>query len=175
LENEVKNGTFREDLFYRLNVARTVIPPLRERKEDISILAMSFIEEFSSKFNKNIKRINEEAVELLENYYWKGNIRELKNAIERAILMLEGDELKPYHFSFLNTASKSQGSEGEKFVLEIPSKGITIDVVIKTLILKTLNITSGNQVKAAKILGLSRSKLRYRMEQLGIEVSKKIE
>lgn len=175
LENEVKSGSFREDLYYRLNVAKTVIPPLRDRKEDISILAMSFVEEFSAKFNKNIKRITEDAIELLENYNWKGNIRELKNAIERAILMLEGDELKPAHFGFLKTSSKSNASDADKFVLEIPAKGIAIDVVLKTLILKTLNITGGNQVKAAKILGLSRSKLRYRMEQLGIEVSKKIE
>lgn len=175
LEEEVKNGNFREDLYYRLNVAKITIPPLRERKEDIPVLAYSFMQQFAQKFNRNVRGIDNEAIELLENQYWKGNVRELRNAIERAVLMMDGDELKEQHISFLNSnAAGAPVSGSDKFVLKVPPEGVKIDVVLKDLILKTLEITSGNQVQAAKVLGLSRSKLRYRMEQLGIEVTKKI-
>lgn len=172
LEEEIAEGRFREDLFYRLNVANIMVPPLRERKEDIPYLAHSFIKEFSQKFNKLIKGISKEASELLQNYYWKGNIRELRNVMERATLLLEEDELKERHILPLIDSKNSQKGEEDKFVLQIPSKGIKIDAVLKQLIVKTLQITNGNQVQAAKVLGLSRSKLRYRMEQLGIEITK---
>lgn len=177
LEDEVQKGNFREDLYYRLNVAKVVIPPLRERKEDIALLAYSFLKEFELKFNHRIKGIDKDALAFLERQYWKGNVRELRNTIERAVLMLEGDEIKEQHFSFLNTGKSNNNNvtDEDKFLLRIPSKGVGIDLVLKTLILKTLDITKGNQVKAAKILGLSRSKLRYRMEQLEIEVTKKIQ
>lgn len=173
LEEEVKNGNFREDLYYRLNVAKVTVPPLRERKGDIAILAYKFMREYADKFNMQIKGINEDAINLLDRQYWKGNVRELKNAIERAVLMLDGDELREQHFNFLKDVKSAQISD-DKFVLKVPPDGILIDTVLKELILKTLEITKGNQVRAAKVLGLSRSKLRYRMEQLGIEVTKKI-
>ncbi|MGE5431767.1 MAG: sigma-54-dependent transcriptional regulator [Syntrophomonadaceae bacterium] len=174
LEEEIKRGNFREDLYYRLNVAKVVIPPMRERKEDIPLLAYRFMHEFEVKFNKKIKGIDNDALTFLENQYWKGNVRELRNTIERAVLMLDGDELKEQHFSFLSSG-RTPVMDDDKFILKIPTKGVGIDLVLRTLILKTLDITKGNQVKAAKILGLSRSKLRYRMEQLEIEVTKKIE
>jgi two-component system NtrC family response regulator len=174
LEEEVKKGTFREDLFFRLNVAKIVIPPLRKRKEDIPVLAYSFLREFSEKFNKNISLISDEAIELLEKQYWRGNIRELRNAMERAVLLADGKELKRKHFHFLETDGDAENSEEDEYVLKIPPQGIKVDIVLRDLITKTLEITNGNQVKAAKILGLSRSKLRYRMEQLDIEVTKKI-
>lgn len=173
LEDEVKKGNFREDLFYRLNVAKINIPPLRERKEDIPLLSHIFLKEFSIKFNKEIRGINSEALSILENYHWKGNIRELRNITERVALLMEEDEVKEHHLSGLLNNSKEINDN--EFVLNIPSRGIKIDIVLKSLILKTLNITNGNQVKAAKILGLSRSKLRYRMEQLGIEVTKNVQ
>ncbi|MCE1189428.1 MAG: sigma-54 dependent transcriptional regulator [Ignavibacteria bacterium] len=175
LEEEVKKGTFREDLYYRLNVAKVIIPPLRERREDIRMFTFSFIDEFSQKFNKTIKVIDEETLALLENQYWKGNIRELRNAVERAMLLLDSEEVKEHHFNFLQSSQEAkENRDNDTFVLKIPREGISIDVVLKNLILQTLEITKGNQVKAAKVLGLSRSKLRYRMEQLGIEVTKKI-
>jgi len=173
LEEEVKAGNFREDLYYRLNVAKISIPPLRERKEDIPTLVYSFIHEFSQKFGQKIKGIDDDALDLLKSQFWKGNIRELRNAMERAILMMEGDVLKEQHFNFLQSG-KNKDELGDKFTMRIPPEGVKIDLVVKQLILKTLDLTNGNQVKAAKILGLSRSKLRYRMEQLGIEVTKKI-
>lgn len=174
LEEEVKKGTFREDLFYRLNVATVTIPPLRERKEDIPVLAYKFMEQFAQKFNVKIKGIDDQALNLLSNQYWKGNVRELRNAMERAVLMLEGDNLKEQHFNFIRQDTLNKNSTDD-YVLKVPVSGIAIDVVVKDLILKTLEITNGNQVQASKVLGLSRSKLRYRMEQLGIEVRKKIQ
>lgn len=174
LEVEVEKGNFRTDLFYRLNVARVFIPPLRERKEDIPLLVYTFIDEFANKFDKKIKDVDASALRLLESYPWKGNVRELRNVIERAVLLIEEDELKEYHLNPLLSSNAVHKEEENKFVLQIPAKGVAIDLVLKTLIQKTLKITNGNQVKAAKVLGLSRSKLRYRMEQLGIEVTKNI-
>ena len=174
LEEEVKAGNFREDLYYRLNVAKITIPSLRERKDDIPYLAYSFLKEFAIKFNKRIKQIDPDAMNVLQDYHWKGNIRELRNVIERAALLMEDDQLKEQHLDFLVENISAKDNISDEFVLKVPTKGIKIDVVLKKLILETLNITGGNQVKAAKVLGLSRSKLRYRMEQLGIEVKKSI-
>jgi DNA-binding NtrC family response regulator len=174
LEEEVQKGNFREDLFYRLNVAKVIIPPLRERVEDIPILSYSFLREFSQKFDKAVSGISSDALSVLESYRWKGNIRELRNVMERVVLLIEENEVKDHHLSSLITNTNNE-KEDESFVLKIPPKGIKIDFVLKSLILKTLKITNGNQVKAAKVLGLSRSKLRYRMEQLGIEVTKNVQ
>lgn len=174
LEEEAAKGTFREDLYYRLNVAKIIVPPLRERKEDITYITYSFLDEFSKKFGKNIGGIDGAGLELLRSYSWKGNIRELRNVIERVVLLAEEEELSDHHFSFLIENKDGVESEEEKFILQVPPKGVKVDHVLRTLIQKTLKITNGNQVKAARILGLSRSKLRYRMEQLGIEVTKNI-
>lgn len=173
LENEVAQGRFREDLFYRLNVAKIIIPPLRDRKEDIPYFAYYFLNEFNQKFDKQITEISKEAIEVMENYGWKGNVRELRNVIERAVLLNDEHEIKEHHLNILNLIAQPE-TESDRFILKIPQKGIKVEVVLKDLILKTLKITNGNQVKAAKVLGLSRSKLRYRMEQLGIEVTKNV-
>jgi len=173
LEDEVRARNFREDLFYRLNVAKIVIPPLRERSEDIPSLSYSFLAEFNKKFQKNVTDIDPVAMDRLKEYPWKGNIRELRNVIERALLLIDEEKiLKPHFLSFMSDLYAKGDKQSDKFTLTIPPNGIKIDDVIKDLILKTLKITNGNQVKAAKILGLSRSKLRYRMEQLNISVTK---
>lgn len=173
LEEEVKKGNIREDLFYRLNVARITVPKLRERKEDIPLLAQGFLNEFAKKFGKSIKRIENDAVDVLVSAEWKGNVRELRNSIERAVLLIDDDILKAKHLSIVNKPIIETEPQN-KFELKIPNDGIAIDKVMRELFLKTLKITNGNQLKAAKILGLSRSKFRYRMEQLGIEVTKNI-
>jgi len=175
LEEEVRQGRFREDLFYRLNVAKIEIPPLRERQEDIPVLGYSFLTQYAQKFDKDIKGMDDDAINLLLKQKWKGNVRELKNTMERAVLMLDGDELRAQHLNFLSAEHGSVAQDENDYSLKIPKSGIKIDVILKDLILKTLQITHGNQVRAAKVLGLSRSKLRYRMEQLGIEVTKRIQ
>ncbi len=173
LEDEVKAGRFREDLFYRLNVAKIEIPALRDRVEDIPSLAYSFLEEFRSKFQKSVNEISPEAMEKLQNYSWKGNIRELRNVIERAVLLIEDDKiLQPHFLSFMSGIYSDSQAQSDQYSLKIPANGIKMEEVVKDLILKTLKITNGNQVKAAKVLGLSRSRLRYRMEQLDISVTK---
>lgn len=174
LEEEVAKGNFREDLFYRINVANVYLPSLKERTEDLPYLAYSFLLEFAKKFNNNVTSIDDKALDILKAHEWKGNIRELRNIMERVMLLADGDTIKDYHLSFLVDKIESNEAQSGRFKLEIPPSGIKMEVVLKDLILKTLNITDGNQVKAAKILGLSRSKLRYRMEQFDIEVVKNI-
>ncbi len=177
LWKEVERGAFREDLYYRLNVASFKIPPLRERREDVILLVNAFIEEFNIKFNRHVHGINRDALDMLERHFWKGNVRELRNVIERVVLVEADNVIQPHHFSFIRHESghSTNGSSlgGDDFVLEIPATGISMSKIMKTLILKTLEITGGNQVKAAKILGLTRSKLRYRMEQMGIQTQPK--
>ena len=101
LEEEVQKGNFREDLYYRLNVAKVVVPPLRERLEDIPILSYSFLREFSKKFDKEVIGISSDALAILEAYRWKGNIRELRNVMERVVLLIEENEVKEHHLSSL--------------------------------------------------------------------------
>ena len=172
LAREVEEGRFREDLFYRLNVASIKIPPLRNRKEDIGDLAQAFLAEFSRRFTRSCPRVSPEAMSYLEHLPWKGNVRELRNAMERVVLLNNVPVLTVEHFGFLRPPAGGSGllqsGNGKPFVLEIPAQGIRMSEVMKDLILKTLDIVGGNQVQAAKVLGLTRSKLRYRMEQLGI-------
>jgi len=172
LRKEVEAGRFREDLYYRLNVASVKIPPLRQRREDIPALTFAFLQEFGKKFSKNAPKISPDALQFLEQLSWKGNIRELRNAIERVVLLNNTPTLTTEHFSFLDSKADigigDSSLIGRQFVLQISPRGIELKEVLKDLILQTLNITGGNQVQAAKILGVTRSKLRYRMEQLGI-------
>ncbi|MCX7735724.1 MAG: sigma-54 dependent transcriptional regulator [Candidatus Kapabacteria bacterium] len=181
LEKLVEEGKFREDLFYRLNVAKITLPPLRERGSDILLLATAFIKEFNKKFNKNVTGYTPEAANILQNYHWKGNIRELRNVIERVVL-LETDNvitkdslhfLKPVSSMTITTDKPSIELKEGEHRLFIAKQGVTMASVLKDLIVQTLKITNGNQIKAAKILGVSRAKLRYRIEQLEINISGK--
>ena len=173
LVREVEAGRFREDLFYRLNVASIRIPPLRNRKGDVPELVQAFLKEFVARSNRPAPVITGEALKYLESLPWRGNVRELRNAIERVVLLNDVGTLSLDHFSFLQSpdtaAPPSRVNGGRNFVLEIPPQGIPMNEVMRELIMKTLDITGGNQVQAAKVLGLTRSKLRYRMEQMGIQ------
>lgn len=171
LAREVEAGRFREDLYYRLNVATLTIPPLRDRKEDIAPLTVAFLQDFSRKLNRPVPTIQDDAVRFLESVPWKGNVRELRNAVERVVLLSDAPVLSRQDFSFLagEAAAAGGGSYStSRYSLEIPGEGVPMKEVLRDLILKTLNITNGNQVQAAKILGVTRSKLRYRMELLSI-------
>mgnify|MGYP000184111193 CR=1 FL=1 len=181
LEKLVEEGKFREDLFYRLDVAKLTLPPLRERGSDILLLATAFIKEFNKKFNKNVTGYTPEAANILQNYQWKGNIRELRNVIER-IVLLETDNvitkeslhfLKPTATMTVTTDKPSIELKDGEHRLFIAKNGVTMASVLKDLIVQTLKITNGNQIKAAKILGVSRAKLRYRIEQLEINITGK--
>jgi len=173
LLREVETGRFREDLYYRLNVASIKIPPLRNRREDIPELVKVFLQEYCHRFNRPAPAITTEALAYLQQLPWRGNVRELRNAIERVVLLNSVPTLGADHFAFLRSergaGGTAAGTTGKNFVLEIPVTGIPMHEVMRELILRTLDLVGGNQVQAAKVLGLTRSKLRYRMEQLGIQ------
>ncbi len=180
LEDLVEEDKFREDLFYRLNVARIELPALRDRGEDIITIATSFINTFNKKFGKNIKGFNAEGANIILNYGWKGNIRELRNVIERIVLLEQGDYITKDSLAFLNHSTIAHTETNEVIKLEegrhhlaISSTGVLMSNVLKDLLVQTLKLTGGNQIQAAKLLGVSRSKLRYRIEQLGINISGK--
>ena len=172
LAREAEEGRFREDLFYRLNVATVRIPPLRDRKDDIPELVSAFLSEFARRQNKPVPALSAAGMDYLVQLPWRGNVRELRNAIERVVLLSNVATLTPEHFAFLNKQEGPAGQgvpeNGKGFHLEVRHAGVKMNDVVRDLILKTLDIVGGNQVRAAKVLGLTRSKLRYRMEQLGI-------
>lgn len=179
LEQLVEEGKFREDLYYRLNVATIELPALRERHEDVVILASAFVNEFNKKFGKGVTGFTPEAAELLENHTWKGNVRELRNVIERVMLLEANSVIGKESLSFLRPANVNPAQRavqelapGQHF-LQISKKGATMGQVVKDHIEQTLKITEGNQIKAAKLLEISRAKLRYRIEQLRVMIPPK--
>ncbi len=183
LEQLVEEGKFREDLFYRLNVAIIKLPPLRDRVGDAMMLATSFVDKYNKKFGRSVKGFTQEAADLIANYPWKGNIRELNNVIERIVLMETSDTINKDSFDFLKPAENVRQNvqrgeavidfkDGAKHFLKIANSGASLGDVLKDLIMQTFKITNGNQIQAAKILGISRAKLRYRLEQLGISNTK---
>jgi DNA-binding NtrC family response regulator len=168
LGSEAKKGNFRDDLYFRLNVVKLRIPPLRDRKEDILPLFRFFIERFNEQFKKAFVHISKEAEERILSYPWHGNIRELRNAVERIILLERGDSILGRHLSFLGR-EEAQREEGGKFKPLIPPQGIILDGVEKEYILEALRMRRGKKAQAAKLLGISRSALIYRMEKYGIK------
>jgi two-component system response regulator AtoC len=161
-------GRFREDLFYRLNVFPIPLPPLRERREDIIPLALHFLRRSSQKLRKEISGISREALGLLERYGWPGNIRELENAIERAVILCQGSmvtaqELPRDVREYLRTPVLS----GDTF--RLPPGGLILADLEKELIRQALEQTHQNKSHAAKLLGLSRTQLRTRMRHYGLE------
>jgi DNA-binding NtrC family response regulator len=161
LEEAIRRGDFREDLYYRLNVIKIVVPPLRERKDDIIPLSEFFIKEFNKKFNKKIGDISPRVKELLFNYEWRGNVRELKNLIERAVLLADNDLIDEYILNFGEQHFCSDNS----ITINLTTNGKNIDDINKMIIERTLKTCNGNQMKAAQILRLPRSTFRYRMKK----------
>ena len=164
LEREVKEGRFREDLFYRLNVVPVSLPPLRERKDDIPALAAHFFAIYRDKNRKELKDISGKAMDLLMRYDWPGNIRELENCIERAVILARGEIIAPADLPLpIQALSRDREIQG----LNLPS-GISIQEVEKALILKTLEDTGGNRSRAAEILGINRRTLQNKLKEYGI-------
>ncbi len=163
LEKAIREGRFREDLYYRLNVVPIYLPPLREGREDISLLAQHFLKHFSTEAGKSIKEIHPQAMAMLKGYSWPGNIRELENAIERAVVLGEGDTLLPQHLA-LGVASV--GEEGKATVKEL------LGNFEKEKLLKALREANWVQSEAAHILGLPRSSLRYKMKKFNLDKRK---
>ncbi|HVO67079.1 MAG TPA: sigma-54 dependent transcriptional regulator [Syntrophales bacterium] len=168
LEKKVKEGSFREDLYYRLNVIPIHVPPLRERKEDIPVLTRYFIEKYSSAFGKEIKTISSYAMELLMNYPFPGNVRELENIIERSVALETSNIILPE-----NLLISGRLQEISNFTdINIPDDGIDLNDEVskyeRHLIEEALKKVKGSKTKAAEILKVSFDSLRYRIEKLGI-------
>lgn len=169
LAEEVKNGNFREDLYYRLKVIPVFILPLRERQNDIPVLAKYFINEFNREFKKNLKGISKETEKYFKEYPWPGNVRELKNIIERAmILESEEDYILPEHLPIEFTSEEVATANVKNIGIKIPPGGLDIEEVEKELIRQAVDITRGNQTKAARLLNITRDALRYRLQKFGL-------
>ena len=162
LEEEVKAGKFREDLFYRLNVVRIEMPSLRERMDDIPLLMHAFLREFNIENKKNIKGFDKASKSAMIKYSWPGNIRELKNAVESAVVMCTGDEIK------MEDLPRSLRSQSEEKVISIPI-GITMDEAEKIIIQENLAANKGNKSRTADILGIGRKTLHRKLEELNID------
>ncbi len=169
LKISIKEGVFRNDLYYRLQVIPVALPALRERKEDIPLLTNHFISMFNKEFKKNIKKAGKDVLKILQGYSWPGNVRELKNVIERAILLDADDELLPEHIP--SEISSECLEDGErKGVEELAGIGpMSIREMEKILIIKTLDETGGNKSQAARILGISRQTLREKTKLYEME------
>jgi DNA-binding NtrC family response regulator len=171
LEKAIAEKSFREDLFYRLSVIPLTLPPLSQRREDILPIAQHFISHFNREFNRSFERLSDEAASLMMRYDWPGNIRELRNVIERSMILsappVIGVESLPW---------KIKGERGAELQKEaplqagfvLPDRGVNIDDVEKELLVQALEKSGKNQTRAAKMLGLSRDALRYRMKKFDL-------
>ena len=168
LEDEVKNGTFREDLFYRLNVLQIKIPPLRDRVEDIPILSKHFLEKFNRKFNKNISEISPGVLSILIKHSWPGNVRELENIIERAVIFSEKKIILPENLPEefgIKAGSARIDDFFQSFSIKKAQK-----IMEKRLILRALESTGGNRTKSAKLLEISHPSLLSKIKTYKIEI-----
>ncbi len=165
LEKAIEEKRFREDLYYRLNVITIDVPPLRERREDIPLLAEHFLGRFAEDFRKGPLRLAPEAVRKLQAYDWPGNVRELRNVIERAVLLGSGPAVTE---DDLVLGRSSPASEGGRRLLPLPSKGIRFEDLERDLVIQALERTGGNQTRAGELLGMTRDQIHYRMEKFGL-------
>ncbi len=169
LKLSIKEGIFRNDLYYRLQVIPINLPPLRDRTEDIQLLANHFIAMFNKEFKKSIKKAGKDVLKVLQDYSWPGNVRELKNVIERAILLDAEDELLPEHIPADISGeclSDTEGTDSDSLAGLGP---VSIREMEKILIMKTLDETGGNKSQAARILGISRQTLREKTKLYEVE------
>jgi DNA-binding NtrC family response regulator len=162
LKQEIEAGRFREDLYYRLNVVNIHVPPLRERKEDIPLLAHAFLEEFSRENKKEIEAIDRSAMQALHNYTWPGNIRELRNCIESAVVMAGGSTITPADLP----PQIAAGDDTDYVKIEV---GTPLEDAEKEIIQATLNRENGNKTKTADVLGIGRKTLHRKIQEYGIE------
>jgi Nif-specific regulatory protein len=167
LERLIAEGRFRKDLFYRLNRFPIILPPLRERREDLGALTLYLLRRYNQELRKEVLGISKEAMGLLERYSWPGNVRELENVIERAVILAQGTVVTPQDLPSLRENLKAPVLSGDAF--RLPSGGIILADVEKSLIQQALEHSHQNKSRAAILLGLSRTQLRTRMRHYGLE------
>ncbi len=181
LKTEVDEGRFRPDLYYRLQVVPLYVPALRERQEDLLSFAKYFINHFNKKFNKNFESISDEAKQVMFDYRWPGNIRELKNSMERIVLLEEGPVVKSEHLPF--SADRMEESSIGKKIDQIlsqpfPEDGVDFETLVadfaREMIVKASDQANWNQSQTARLLNLKRDKLRYRMKAYSLDDDKEI-
>jgi DNA-binding NtrC family response regulator len=165
LESRVAEGSFREDLYFRLNVIRIHLPPLRDRPEDLVALAHEFLRRFSRDTKRPIRGFDEAALTRLQSHHWPGNVRELHNTIERAMLMADGPRLRAEDLSLFAVGT---GDRSRSWCPELPAEGISLREVERELVLEALRRTGYVQKGAAELLGVSRRKLNYMIQRMGI-------
>jgi len=162
LEEEIKNGVFREDLYYRINVFPIFMPPLRDRKDDVMLLADTFLEKYAKENSKAITRISTPAINMLTSYHWPGNVRELENCIERAVLLCDEDVIRSDHLPpSLQMVKKTAQADG----LSLPERVANLE---REMIVDALKKTGGRQRQAAVELGLTERMLGYKMKKYQI-------
>jgi len=161
LDDEVRAGRFREDLFYRLQVMPVRLPPLRERVGDIRLLVAHYIDRYNREFRKRVRGLQPGAQAMLDQYRWPGNVRELRNAIERAMLLADHGLLGAEDFATLSKAATPA-------TFRLPPEGVDLETVERQLVIQALQRAGGNQTQAGHLLGINRDQIRYRIEKFGL-------
>ena len=161
LKEAIEKGTFREDLYYRLGVVHINVPPLRERGEDVSLMAMAFLRQAAAHYDKHLEGFTREALEAMRAYAWPGNVRELSNRVGRAIVMAEGTHVTPADLDIPHEVARP---DGNSISLKVNQQRIETD-----LIMKAFTLSQGNLSRAAQELGISRSTLYRRLRQYGMD------
>jgi two-component system response regulator AtoC len=173
LEEAVRASKFRQDLYFRLAIIPMFLQPLREHKEDIPSLLEHFIRHYNGKFRKNIQGLTKEAEEFLMNYDWPGNIRELKNAIERVMILADGNSISvkylPIRISEGGILPIPAGADAGNEGIRLPSGGVSLYDVEKELIRQALEQARGNKTTAARLLRITRDTLRYKVKKYDLE------
>lgn len=165
LDDEIRKGNFREDLFYRFRGFVIELPPLRERASDIYVLAKSFIEKYNLIFNRSIRDLSKESVRLLLGYEWPGNVRQLDSVIEKAVLLAQGDIITP---DDLEISTQPKSMEGNSSRIESPSNSVSLDDMEREVILKAMEKSNGCMAKAADLLGTTYRTVEYRVKKYNI-------
>jgi two-component system, NtrC family, response regulator PilR len=177
LEDEVIAGNFREDLFYRLNVIEIKVPPLRERKGDLKLLAQHFIEKYAREMGKEVTKLSSYAIDLLKKYNFPGNVRELENLIERSVALSSTNILLPDSLAMsIHKRRWIEGIQNKRYDLDEVANGVALDTILseieRSYITKSLECTNGNKNKAAELLGITFRSFRYRVDKLDIDAQR---
>jgi len=168
LREAVREGAFRQDLYFRLNVIQIVIPALRDRREDIEPLAEFFIEHYNRKFKRHIEAVSPETLDLMLAHDWPGNVRELRNAIERAMILEESSLIAAASLPISISHAEPRQAASAEAQVEIPDEGMSLVDNERQLLVRALEKTGGNQTQAARLLRITRDTLRYKMKKYNL-------
>jgi transcriptional regulator with PAS, ATPase and Fis domain len=168
LREAVKEGAFRQDLYFRLNVIQILIPPLRDRKDDVLPLTQFFIEHYNRKFKRHIEGISDQAAKMLLSHDWPGNVRELRNAIERAMILEESSLISSASLPIAISHPDASESTAVPASQPFPADGLSLEENERSLLARALEKTNGNQTQAARLLRITRDTLRYKMKKFNL-------